>query len=391
VSTPSWTELKDVVSLLRKRWDRGLYVGAFCGATTWQPVPVPLRCPTAADVLHRFDDVRRWSDKWHREVSRGLNGPRIEYRALKSRSVGENRVPSKVWVDTPDQLCELIGTSSQRRSLEEVLEMTCSFCPELVAWVREHPLAAIANHGLWAKALATVRWMAEHDTAQLYLRQLDVGGVDTKFVERNAKLLEQLLAVLAPQRVRPSTPDIALRLGFRPKPDYVRLRFLGPQPTWPPGVSEVRLRADELPGAGIRASTVFIVENEISYLAFPLVVDSIVTFGSGYALEPARTGAWLEARRVVYWGDIDTHGFAILNNLRQQYSHVVSVLMDRATLLAHSSQWVREDLPISRPLPHLNSAEAELYRDLVEDCYGPSVRLEQERIRFSFVDKAALG
>ena len=39
-------------------------------------------------------------------------------------------------------------------------------------------------------------------------------------------------------------------------------------------------------------------------------------------------------------------------------------------------------------LEHLTDAERSLYRDLVEDRYGPSIRLEQERIRFSLVRRA---
>jgi hypothetical protein len=34
--------------------------------------------------------------------------------------------------------------------------------------------------------------------------------------------------------------------------------------------------------------------------------------------------------------------------------------------------------------------EAELYRDLVEDTFGPSVRLEQERFTCSAVERALL-
>jgi hypothetical protein len=37
-------------------------------------------------------------------------------------------------------------------------------------------------------------------------------------------------------------------------------------------------------------------------------------------------------------------------------------------------------------LPHLTADEAALYRDLVEDVFGPAVRLEQERIGYSRIE-----
>jgi hypothetical protein len=62
--------------------------------------------------------------------------------------------------------------------------------------------------------------------------------------------------------------------------------------------------------------------------------------------------------------------------------------MDRATLLEHDSQWVREPTKAVACLGHLESDEAALYRDLVEDALGASVRLEQERISYSAIERA---
>jgi hypothetical protein len=64
--------------------------------------------------------------------------------------------------------------------------------------------------------------------------------------------------------------------------------------------------------------------------------------------------------------------------------------MDAETLLAHPDQWVVEESPTDLVLPHLTEAEAALYRDLVEERYGPRVRLEQERVSYTRV-LAALG
>ncbi len=80
------------------------------------------------------------------------------------------------------------------------------------------------------------------------------------------------------------------------------------------------------------------VENEITYLAFPLPGDAIVIFGGGYAVDVLEPLGWLTGLDLIYWGDIDTHGFAILNRLRHRFGHARSMLMDRATLLAHRGQ-----------------------------------------------------
>jgi hypothetical protein len=97
---------------------------------------------------------------------------------------------------------------------------------------------------------------------------------------------------------------------------------------------------------------------------------------------------WLNEVPLHYWGDIDTHGFRILDLLRASFPAVRSMLMDRATLLAHEPHWDREPTPVNADLVHLTLEEAALYRDLVEDTFGRSVRLEQERISYPRIEAA---
>jgi hypothetical protein len=94
---------------------------------------------------------------------------------------------------------------------------------------------------------------------------------------------------------------------------------------------------------------------------------------------------------VIYWGDIDTHGFAILDHLRAMFPQTKSLLMDRATLLAHRFHWSFEAAPQSAELSHLDSEERGLFEDLRYDRLGLGVRLEQERVPFSLVRSAILA
>jgi hypothetical protein len=97
---------------------------------------------------------------------------------------------------------------------------------------------------------------------------------------------------------------------------------------------------------------------------------------------------WLSRCHVYYWGDIDTHGFAILDQLRCRFDHAESFLMDRTTLLAFESQWGEEEKQALRDLPRLNGEERALYDDLRDNRIRRNLRLEQERIGFSWVESA---
>jgi hypothetical protein len=89
---------------------------------------------------------------------------------------------------------------------------------------------------------------------------------------------------------------------------------------------------------------------------------------------------------VMYWGDIDTHGFSILALARKVLGNVTSILMDEATLHAHLDRCVPE--PSRTPNADrsaLTAAECAVYAGLLEDTWGKSLRLEQERIGWPYV------
>ncbi|GAA1061408.1 hypothetical protein GCM10009573_28350 [Agromyces bracchium] len=114
----------------------------------------------------------------------------------------------------------------------------------------------------------------------------------------------------------------------------------------------------------------------------------MLLWGKGYDANQPASLSWLRGTPVAYWGDIDTHGFAILNRVRTHLPQATSLLMDRATLLAHEDRWGQEASPTSASLSDLSHAESALYEDLVTDRFGASVRLEQELIDWKWVTEA---
>lgn len=108
-------------------------------------------------------------------------------------------------------------------------------------------------------------------------------------------------------------------------------------------------------------------------------------FGAGYGWEALARSRWLNDCLMHYWGDIDTHGFAILDQLRSQFAHVDSLLMDRATLDAHTAAWGVENKPSLADLLRLTPDERALYDDLRDNRIRKGLRLEQEQIGFGWV------
>lgn len=384
-----WTRPADLVAILRRRWDSGRYLKAHAHGDDWQPIVLPIKGPNSDDLLHRFEDVRKWAAGFEADADESLQ---IRYRTVGGRHVGANRIPARVEVADFESLCSLLGTAAEVQVLDRLLETTRTALPAVEAWAADHPLVVLENREVWPRLLAATDWIARTDTRRTYVRQIDVEGVDTKFVERHQKVLsELLLGVLPAESVDASAVEFSRRFGFLSKPQYTRLRILDPAVSpFPTGVTEVSLRTEELAGLPVPAATVFVIENEVTYLALPPVPHSVAVFGSGFASAGLASVPWLATCEVLYWGDIDTYGFEILSRLRGRLPHIKSILMDRRTLLSHRDHWSDESSPTRRPLPHLTEAEQSLYQDLISDVHGMGVRLEQERVRFSWVHDALL-
>jgi len=389
-----WTTAADVRAVLERRWRGGSILRAYATGEPFTPVSVSVRRPQDLDLLERREEVLTWLRRLTADCTPSARRPglRIESTPLLSRQVGRNELPRRVWADSYVDLFGWLGVTGEVAEWDRLLELTRSEVPGLAAWAAAHPRLVLEQAAVWPRLLATVAWIVGHDQ-HLYLRQVDVPGVDTKFIEQHRVVLGRLLdQVLPTERIdeRFTASDFAARYRFRRRPSYTRLRSLGQPGVLPGGLSEVTVRTEELARLDPPVGEVVIVENDVSFLALPDRPDAVAIFGAGFALGSVTGLSWLSYKSIIYWGDIDTYGFAILNRLRATYPHVESVLMDTKTLLAHPDQWVVEETPTDRPLPHLTESEAAIYRDLVEDRYGCRVRLEQERVSYVRV-LAALG
>ena len=384
-----WTTGADLRATLERRWRSGAALKAYAAGEPFRPISLPITRPRDTDLLERREEVNGWLRRLIADCAPTARRPgvRIEAAPVPSRIIGRNELPRRVWIDSYAVLFGWLGVGEEVSRLDGLLELTRTRRPELLGWATAHPRIVLEQAASWARLLATVEWIVDHDQ-HLYLRQVDVPGVDTKFIEQNRLLLGRLLdAVLPEARIdqRFSAGDFAARYRFRRRPDYTRIRTLGSADLLPAGLSEMTVRTTELTRLDPPVSQVVLVENEISYLALPDRPDTVAIFGAGFALGSVAGLTWLSTKTIIYWGDIDTYGFVILNRLRARYPRVESILMDPETLLAHPEQWVREERPTDLALPHLTESEAALYRDLVEDRYGHHVRLEQERISYARV------
>lgn len=368
------------------------------------PLRIPLRGPSTVELGAAFDEARRWiAELSGAEASPGFH---LQWREFNHRQLGQNRIPVAAVFDTLEDALAFCGKRRDADRLHRAGSTVLARYPSLEPWFLRRPLEALDRVDEWPTILATLDWFHLHPRSGRYLRQVDAPGVHTKFIEGRRGLLSELLdLVLAPDAIDSGASGVGAfnrRYGLIDKPVLVRMRSLDEAASLHvsgPGshgiaVGEIAVRQQDFadlfePGAS-PFNEVFITENEVNYVAFPSRHDAAVILGGGYGFSQLAAAGWLHRARIRYWGDLDTHGFAILDQFRSTFPEAESFLMDRQTLLAHQNLWTAEPSQTRAELPRLTPEESSLYDDLRNDRLATAVRLEQERLNFSWIE-AALG
>ena len=385
MSTPGWTTSADIKDRLRRRWQRGEILASAIQNDLF-PLRLPIKGPTSAQITADFGLARDWIASWRKQAS-----IQLEWRAFSHRLFGDNELPVAAVISDAESVAGLLGTRREWGTFREMIARCRDSFPELLGWLAKRPTAALDLAPDWPAILAAVAWIRDHPRSGLYLRQIDAPGVHTKLVEKHrgtlTELLDRVLPAEAIDVTAQGTAGFARRYGFRGKPERIRIRFLDPACATAPDRLGLDLTLEAAAFAVLAPPVehVFITENEINFLAFPDCPRSLVIFGSGYGWSALATASWLRQRVIHYWGDIDTHGFAILDQLRSCLPHVRSILMHREIFLKHREFWTIEPNPVRHELPRLTAEENSTLEALKANSGVAAPRLEQEKLPFSLL------
>ncbi len=360
-------------------------------------LPVGLNPPSESQVADDPDAIRAWVRAWREHEGAGD----VEWVTRRWPSFGTQDVPIRVLLPGANVIAAAAGRAKQwHRLLTRRAQLVAlgdsgpdEPSPNLDGGAqppvdtdetaRTHdgppPLdaAVAATATAWDglddtdfdRLLAALRWLRDHPASGLLIRQLPVPGVDTKWVARHRGLLESLLTGIR------GDGD----LGVRTLPRLLDVAIL--DRTLLPGTPRVfATSVEELAAMPLRPRVVLLLENKEGVHALPDLPGVVAVHGGGYAVHELAAVPWLAGADVRYWGDLDTHGFAILDRLRTHLPGVRSLLMDTATLEVWRELAVPEPSPTTADPTHLTADES----DTLAALRAGNLRLEQERIPWPY-------
>ena len=339
-------------------------------------------------TIKRTGDQKKADERWEAlsEIMRQSRektgyGYRIELEAPAPNSKNKQSRLRAIVFDTATDLLQFIGKTTELEQFKRDCALIAEV-PELAPWRAAHDREVLQYTAVWPRLLAVVRFFQENPAPALPVRLLPVEGVDTKFIEQYNNVLCQLLDVILPPAAIQATHKIfSKRYGLPEQAPLIECAWNDPALVAQyGGFDRLAFPADQLAQIPLAASRILVVENRNSMLQvlqqpFP---DGMVIFGGGFGVSLLKDCQWLHQKVVYYWGDLDTHGLAILSRFRDFFPNIRALMMDEATLDTYPLAWVAGK-PYLGAAPENLSAEE---RQLFERLNSQLLRLEQERMQY---------
>ncbi|HAC33740.1 MAG TPA: hypothetical protein DCF45_04390 [Gammaproteobacteria bacterium] len=349
--------------------------------STW-PMEFNLGIPTENQALKQVEDVRAWVAAW--QSWNGVGS--LSWSERRWRKLGTQPVPEKLLLPGPSEVAHWIGEADRWDRAQQRYRDLIGRWPQLSNKLPRY-FAILADYCEmdYRRLVDMVAWIENNPASNLYPRQLPVSGLESKWLEKRKGLLADLVDNVRGKSSSEGdfdASDFYGRCGLKAPPQLIRLRILDDSLRQRVGgLSDLSVPWEQLAELDLFVSNLFIVENLQTGLAFDDLPGSVVIMQLGYGVDVLGRLPWAARAHCIYWGDLDTHGFAILNRARSYLPELKSVLMDEAILRSHQDLWVEEkDQHAAETLPLLTDPEQTVYQVIKRNAWGQNVRLEQERI-----------
>ncbi len=392
--------LREADALLVRRFERSLVerlLGEAFGLSYEPAFHLSLGRVTEAEAVRDLHGLKAELVRW-REILPHRPGWRVVLAEQRFRTVGLTvRLPRELTVDSTESLIRALQPNGVTPAVwRTAISRLQRFCETFGLTSDDSRRSAAASlRGLkllfpqdtsdreFEAVLRTLSWLLRHPNAGLFPRALPVAGVDSKWLDRRRGTLARLWNTVTGENV--SAADFLEHVGLLRLPQFVLVKNAAAWVGEEAAEEVVKLPVETLAKKAPESPVVLIIENEQTALSLNFR-DVPIFLALGYGVTLLESLPWMKEKRILYFGDLDTHGLAILAECRRLFPQTESVLMDLPTFERWRAFAVTEPKGAEPSPEHLTPEE----RALADVLSAGRLRLEQERIPLGTVREALL-
>lgn len=313
-------------------------------------------------------------------------GYTLDYQTIKTKTIGTQQLPTSIYFDTEKDFLKFLGKEKEVENFINDCQIIHANFPELKDWIIKNPTKIIQCQNKWQSLLKVCNYFKNCPKPNLYIRELPA-NVHTKFIESNQSIITELLDIIIQNHANLDEKVFEKRFNLKFREPLVRFKVLDKyiSETYFSGLDDISIPISQFESLKLPLKQVLIVENKTTLyttLTLPKMNKTIAIFGQGNAVTNIQNTKWLNDISILYWGDIDVHGFEILSRIRKHFYHTQSILMDITTFDKYFENDSGKPTTDTTAL-NLSDNEKELYDLLKTNNW----RLEQEKIPLDYVNQ----
>lgn len=367
------------------RWYLGILSSSVQGTPIF-PRDIQFGKVKASETLENFSNINANINKLKSESKEEKNyGYSIEFTPINDRRIGKQHFPTRVYFEELHDYLRFLHKEEEYRSFMLATQQIIAQIPQLQPWIESNPQKVLDNLSKWDDLIKVCKYFLEYPRPNLFIRELPL-NISTKFVEENEAIIKTLLDILIEKHLNKDETEFKKRFNLKYDEPLIRLRILDKKMAQDifNGVDDLSIPQSQFNNLNIPCSRVFIFENKTNYsnifnfLTLPSIKDSISIFGKGFGIGLLKEAEWLSDKQIIYWGDIDAHGFQILSQIRRYFPKTQSCMMDFETFREFQDLAVTGADTNVVALENLTDEEREMFEYLIK--LKENNRLEQEKI-----------
>ena len=381
---------QEVKQKAEKWWNDGSFLTAWLNNEDFFPKEITqIGLVKPSETLANFDKIQKEQEalKNQSKNERGF-GYQLVWQYVNSQRTGNSGFITKIYFENAEDFLKFIGKNKDFEVFVKNNLLITSQFPTLKDWILRKPEKVIQNATKWDELLNVCDYFYNNPKPNLYIRQLPIPNLHTKFIENNDSIITSLLNHLLPaEAIDKDTKGFKKRFGLLEPEPLIRFRILD-ESLYINGLSDISLPIGQFETLFNQQNieNIFIAENQMCILTFPKIPKSIIIFGSGQAVINLSKISWIYGKKVFYWGDLDVEGLGILSNLRSFKADPVVLMMDWECYSKFSEICLCEGKNSVKNIPpNLTEEEVSLFEHL-KSLPKERCRFEQERIPVWYVE-----
>ncbi|RUM67967.1 MAG: hypothetical protein DSZ07_07790, partial [Sulfurovum sp.] len=165
---------KNIIQRLTTIYNRGEHIKAYLTNELFG-ITIKFKRLSQKDIEQNFSEVRKWIEELNQSPFD------IEFIEINYKSIGKQFIPQKLEINQEIFLQQLSKIKIFQKH-KRLIEQSIIQFPKLRELLISKPNLIILYDSVWVEILKVCEYFLSNPNPNLYIRELDIAGVDTKFI-----------------------------------------------------------------------------------------------------------------------------------------------------------------------------------------------------------------